>query len=108
MDNELKDVLFVGMKRSESKYARALRASEKIEKGNYKILKDLIFISNSQEIDKLKLGNVQYHSVIVNEFASFKADDSHKNDDIIDTVFDMMNYEITIQTIEPLMMLRGL
>jgi len=92
----LQDVLFVGMKRSESKYARALRASEKIEKGGYKILKDIKLFSTSDEKLNLDRMNISPSSMIINEFTEFKADDSHRNDDVIDTVFDMMNYETVV------------
>jgi hypothetical protein len=94
LDNDLRDVLFVGIKRSEGKYSRALRASDKIKDGSYAIWKDLIFKTSSDEQVKLNASNVSYIGVIISEFTRFKADDSHKNDDIIDNVFDMMNYEI--------------
>ena len=77
LDDTLKDVSFIKVGRREGKYARALRASPKVKDGTY--------IINS----KLEL-----KGVIKNEFQRFKSDDSHSHDDIIDTVFDMLNYEI--------------
>jgi len=95
-EDGLDGVLFVGMKRSESKYARALRASEKIEKGGYRIFKDITLFSTSEEKQSMAKLNISPSSMIINEFTEFKADDSHRNDDIIDTVFDMMNYETVV------------
>ena len=94
LDNDLKDILFVGVKRSEGKYSRALRASDKIKDGSYKIWEDLIFKTSDDEMKKIEASKISYNGIIINEFLRFKADDSHKNDDIIDNVFDMMNYEI--------------
>jgi predicted phage terminase large subunit-like protein len=73
----LENIYFERITRKEGKYARALRSSEKIRNGLYLI--------NTKMINKESLKF---------QFMMFKSDDSHKFDDMIDTVMDMLNYEI--------------
>ena len=76
-DPDFKDVLFQKITRKEGKYPRALRASKKIEDGYFTIWK-----------------NNPLKDYIIKELSEFTENDTHPFDDVCDTVFDVLNYEI--------------